>query len=173
MDELEMKFQKVLDFATGSRMSKTSYSYRDMEAAITEEMDAIYNNGFEDGKNYKKKRKDAYRDNGVFWVETGFCGIKIPIYFDSEAMKSRYGDALDDCDFDTPGRAFFMEKEGYAEFPIYLADLGRDTALHETVHAVTYIMDHFGIEDDEFRAYVTAYLYKGVRKAVKRRRRDG
>ena len=36
----------------------------------------------------------------------------------------------------------------------------RHVMVHEISHVTTYIMNHYGIECDEFRAYLTQYLYK-------------
>ena len=106
----------------------------------------------------------------VYWVDAGFCGIEIPIFFDVYSIVNRYGNALDDEDFNKiTGKALFMERGSSVEFPIYLAHTGASTILHEVVHAVSYLMEHLGIEDDEFRAYITVYLFHGIKKIAKKR----
>lgn len=111
----------------------------------------------------------AEKKSGLHWVDSGFCDVKIPVFFDSDALRERYGDAVSDEDFErVMGKALLMENGSAAEFPIFLLSTSVATILHEVVHTVTHIMGHFGIEDDEFRAYITQHLFTGVRRIVKK-----
>lgn len=95
--------------------------------------------------------------------------MEIPVFFDSDAVRRRYGDAVSDEDFEhVMGKAMLMENGSAVEFPIFLRSTSVATILHEVVHTVTHMMEHFGIEDDEFRAYITQHLFAGVRRIAKK-----
>jgi len=54
---------------------------------------------------------------------------------------------------------------GYRMYVIYVSDdisnpyFAKSTLVHEIVHTVTKVMRRLSIDDDEFRAYLTDYLY--------------
>jgi hypothetical protein len=73
-----------------------------------------------------------------------------------------------------PGRADDSPLDGlhvcaYGPYPnehwlIFHRDADKFTVLHEVIHCVDRMMDHFGFTDTEFRAYMNEYLYKQLVK---------
>jgi hypothetical protein len=63
---------------------------------------------------------------------------------------------------------YIVGKTGEAYFMIFLRDINHVTACHESVHMSAQILEHKGVpittDNDEVRAYLTAYLFQELCK---------
>ena len=93
-----------------------------------------------------------------------FLATKVYIYFDidhfkKKCLKMKYSkDILDQLD-PTHGKCLeYSTASGHQEIYIYAHHL--PVVVHEITHAVTFIMERYNIVDDEFRAYMTDFLFQ-------------
>lgn len=88
-----------------------------------------------------------------------FVGIEIDVLTDRNEWKKyieKHGHSSDPNNIS--GKAFWLEKNGVNKFAIGLFVDEAETCVHEASHIVTFIMECYSIEDDEFRAYMCGYI---------------
>ena len=73
-----------------------------------------------------------------------------------------------DISEDWQGAYVTREIRGYVEPIMWIKNIkSKPTFIHETVHCVTDLMKSTNIEDDEFRAWYTEWLYNTIQDAIK------
>lgn len=85
--------------------------------------------------------------------------------FDESQIIEVCGKTLGDFD-GLDGSYITHNIKGYVECVMWIKDpKSRSTYIHECVHCVTDIMEATGIDDDEFRAWYTEWLYNTIQDA--------
>jgi hypothetical protein len=87
--------------------------------------------------------------------------------YDKDFAKEICGEDLD-IDNDWQGAYITHEIKGYIEPIMWIKNIkSKATFIHECVHCVTDLMKATGINDDEFRAWYTEWLYNTIQDAIK------
>jgi len=91
-----------------------------------------------------------------FNIDIAF-GEKCEVYTSHKKIIKKYG--LSEDDFrNIDGRALILEKNGNTKFVMYIGTDTYKTIAHESSHIADYTSEFFGIDDDEFKAYLIGHL---------------
>lgn len=103
-------------------------------------------------------------------IKLQLSGIKVSLCFGKPAFlkfhKETTGDEYNGNFDGVAGRVeTLVYPSGAKRYAIYISDASKDiydikaTLVHEITHVATFIMEYTHIDNDEYRAYLTDYLY--------------